>query len=233
MSKSKTAVGGVILLLAVSAGSGGIYLADKMYWGPMREQQRLVANLKAIVEQLTKDVRIAEVDVISQTPERTKFKFVEVSEKGDTIGDPKVFDIEGDEVYFDSLVIKFEEPFSALQEAQLKQKDLADQFVNKSIIFFRRVFGSKQKPEDGFALDTPGAAPGVYGTNAPTTLERNLWKQFWELASDPKVAKAAGVRAAHGQAVYTRLKKDKMYILEKRASGDLTIKPMEKPAVLK
>ncbi|HYG77246.1 MAG TPA: hypothetical protein VEK08_19735 [Planctomycetota bacterium] len=232
MSRSKNAIIGLFILLCIGFGAGGVYLAEKLYWGPMREQARLVANLKLIVEQLTKDVRMAEVAVLSQTPERTKFKFVEVNEKGDAIGEPVVIDVEGEEVYFDMLVIKFEEPFKPLNES-LKDKELSEQFMNKSIILFRRVFSSKQKPEDGYVLDKPGQTPGGYGSKAASDVEQKLWQEFWELANDPKLAKERGVRAAHGQAVYTKLKKDKYYVLEKRVSGEATIKPVEKPAVLK
>jgi hypothetical protein len=226
----------VLVLLAIGAAAGGIYLAEKLYYGPLREQQRLVANLKTIVEQLTLDIRIAEVAVISQTsaPLTTVFRFVEVDAQHEPVAPPKTFTVAGEEVYFDALVIKFEEPFKPLDELPLKQQDLAPPLMHKAVIFFRRVFSEKQKPEDGFPLDTPGQPPGHYRhKEKPSALEQQLWAQFWELANDPRLAQEHGVRAAHGQAVSMKLLPGKHYILEQRLTGDMTIRPVDLPAVLK
>jgi len=216
----------VFVLLAIGAGAAGVYLSDQLYFKPLREQRELIRNLKSLVERLTKDERLAEVTVIEQTPQRTKIKFVEVDEQSKPIGEPRVFDVEGSEVYFDTLVIKFEEAYKPIDETLLKNPEIAQQLVNKSIILFRRIFSDKQKPEDGFPLDVQGDSPVVYaGKNPPSKAERELWANFWKMANDPELAKAHGVRAAHGQAVSMKLEKDKKYFIESRASGELTIRP--------
>jgi hypothetical protein len=224
------------ILLVVAAGAAGVYLADRLYYAPMREQQRLIANLKTIVGQLTRDIRMAEVAVVGQTTEplTTTFKFVEVDANGEQTATPKLFTVAGDVAYFDALVIKFEEPFKPLNELPLRQEELSAPLMNKAIILFRRVFSEKQKPEDGFPLDTPGQPPEPYrGKAPPSAFEATLWSQFWELANDPKLAKEHGVRAAHGQAVYMKLQRGKYYVLEQRLTGDMTIRPLDVPAVLK
>ncbi|MCY3020889.1 MAG: hypothetical protein NTW87_17875 [Planctomycetota bacterium] len=224
------------VLLTVGAGGAGMYLAEKHFYGPLREQKRLVENLKLVVTQLTRDIRIADVAVLEQTgnPLTTTIKFVEVDEQHKAIGPVRKFTFSGDEVYFDSLVIKFEEPFKPLNELPLKQQDLAPTLMNKAIIFFRRAFSDKQKPEDGFPLDTPGCAPEPYRHKGPpSAFEQQLWQQFWDLANDPKLAKEHGVRAAHGQAVSMKLRKDKYYVIEQRVTGDMTIRPVDVPDVLK
>ena len=224
----------VLVLLAIGAGAGGIYLAEKLYYGPLREQKRLIENLKLVVEQLTRDVRIAHVVVVDQkdSPLTTTIRFVEVDEKDTPIGPARTFTLDGDEVYFDSLVIKFEEPFKPLNELPLKQQDLSAPLLHKAIILFRRVFSSKQKPEDGFPLDMPGAVPEAYRPRLqPTAFEQQLWAQFWDLANDAKLAKEHGVRAAHGQAVYMKLQRGKYYVLEQRLTGDMTIRPLDVPAL--
>lgn len=238
-SASKSAKNLIIILFvaaAIGAGFGVTYLAEKHYFGPMREQKQMVANLKTIVANLTKDVRMAEVAVVSQTqnPLKTTFKFVEVSEKGEKIGAPKTITVDGDEVYFDTLVIKFEENFSPQNDSVLKQPELPKDLFNKSIILFRRAFSDRQKPEDGVALDMPGRPPEAYDTpNVPNDLELKLWSEFWDLANDPKLAQARGVRAAHGQAVSMKLRPEKYYVLERRLSGDLTIRAVDIPAVMR
>jgi hypothetical protein len=216
------------VLLLAGAGGAGAYLAEVLYLRPMREQRVLVENLKSIVAQFTRDYRKAEIEVVSQSeqPLRTAFKFTEVNEQGDALSEPRAFTVEGDVAYFDALVIKFEEPFKPLDELPLKQEHLAEPLLHKALIVFRRVFGEKQKPEDGFPLDQPGAAPGVYATKDQSALERKLWSQFWQLANDLKLAREHGVRAAHGQAVYTKLVLGKRYIIEQRVTGEMTIKPV-------
>ncbi len=217
----------------VAAVAAGVYLAERLYFGPLREQQRLVANLKTIVTELTRDIRVAEVSVVDQggDPLRTTFKFVEVNERREPIGAAKVFTINGDVAYFDTLVIKFEDSFMPLEKLPLSDEVLRSHLARKAVIFFRRVFSEKQKPEEGFPLDTPGDPPGPYRPgSALTPFEQALWRDFWALASDPRLAADRGVRAAHGLAVYTRLQPGKYYVLEQRLDGDLTIRPVDLPA---
>lgn len=221
-----------VLLAAVAAVW---YMAEKLYFGPLREQQRLISNLKTIVSELTRDLRIAEVYVVNQEgePLQTTFRFVEVDEKREPIGAPKLFTINGDVAYFDTLVIKFEDSFAPVENLPLSEDVLQSNLARKAIIFFRRVFSEKQKPEEGFPLDTPGNPPEPYRPGAAMTpFERQLWKEFWDLANDPRLAASRGVRAAHGQAVYTKLQRGKYYVLEKRLSGDLTIRPVDLPAAV-
>jgi hypothetical protein len=225
----------LVVLAIIGAGAASVYLADKYFYEPLREQKRLVENLQVLVDRLTKDVRVAEVAVVGQqaSPLKTTFRFVEVDEHGARLGESKTFTIDGDEVYFDTLVIKFEERFKPLNDLMLKQDLVAEKLLGKSIIFFRRIFGAKQRPEDGFPLDAPNNAPGSYrGKLEPTKLEQQLWKEFWELAVNPTLAKERGVRAAHGQAVSTKLVPGKYFVLERRLSGDLTIRPVDVPAVM-
>ena len=219
--------------IALAAVAAGWYFAETLYFGPLREQKLLISNLKSIVEELTRDLRIAEVFVVNQggDPLRTTFRFVEVDEKRSPIGEPKLFTINGDVAYFDTLVIKFEETFTPVGRLPLSEDVLQSHLARKAIIFFRRVFSEKQKPEDGFPLDVPGNPPGPYRPGgAMTSLEQQLWREFWDLANDPRLAASRGVRAAHGQAVYTKLQSGKYYVLEKRLSGDLTIRPIDLPA---
>jgi hypothetical protein len=224
----------VFALLAIAAGTGGWYLADRLYYQPLREQRQMVENLRGIVERLTKQTRIAEVAVVSQTdnPQRTTFKFVEVDAKLNPLHAPLEFTIDGDVAYFDTLAIKFQQSFVPLDEDRLKIKEVADLMPRASLILFRRVFGEKQKPEDGFPLDSPNETPAAYQSAAPPSeFEQKLWREFWQLANDPKLAESRGVYAAHGQAVYTQLQRGKTYLLERTLSGDLTIRPQALSAI--
>lgn len=228
-------LGNMFFLLAlVGAAGGGAYLAEKLYYAPMREKEILISNLKEIVEQMTREKRVAEVKVIKQTPEQTEFKFVEVGDDNEPIGKPRTFTVPGNEVYFDMLVIKFQESYKPLDEMALKKGEMDKHLLNKSLFLFLRVFTNKLKPEDGFLIDKPNEPPPPYSLGkGMTEFEAQLWKDFWTLASDPKKAEARGVRALHGQAVWTKLEMGKYYVIETRANGESTIKPVNLPAVLK
>ena len=80
----------------------------------------------------------------------------------------------------------------------------------------------------------PGNIPDIYGTSLRNnSFQKHLWNDFWDLATNPKLAQERGVRAAHGQAVYTKLEKGKYYVLERRLTGDLSIRPVDLPAAVR
>ena len=237
-SKPRSAAALIVLMAAIGAGAGGVYLADQLYYKPLREQKQMVENLKAIVEKLTKEQRIAEVMVVEQTadPLTTTVRFQEVDENDNPVGAARTFKLEGSEVYIDMLVIKFADGFKPLNDEkldeQLKQKGGGADLVGRSIILFRRIFSDKLKPESGLVLDTKGEAPVPYKTPS-TKFEQDLWQDFWKLANDPDLAKSRGVEKTYGVAVYLKMERDNVYIVEKRGTGDPSIRKLPVPPVLR
>ncbi len=224
----------IVVVIAVIVA--GVYTVNELYLEPRRERERLIENLRRIVSELTRDRRIAEVLVTDQggDPLTTTFRFTEVNDEGKSVAPEQKFTIAGDIAYFDTLVIKFEDSYIPLETLPLDDEVLQSHLSKKAIIFFRRVFSEKQKPEDGFPIDAPGNPPAVYSTDRePTRFAEMLWKDFWEMANNTKLAESRGVRAAHGQAVYIKLLPGKCYILEQRLAGDLTIRPLDHPEALK
>ncbi len=101
-----------------------------------------------------------------------------------------------------------------------------DALKGKALLLFRRIFSDRARPAEGHVLDREGQMPQAYAAErAPTAFERELWARFWELANDPEEAKRRGVRALHGEAVSTRLRRDRVYIITLRSTGELTIQP--------
>jgi hypothetical protein len=233
--KSKMVVVSVFAAVLTAAGAAGVYLADRLYYRPLREQTRMISNLKTMVDRLTKQTRVAQVTVVEQTenPLRTKLRFVEVDEKGDKkIGTNREFWIDGDVAYIDTLVIEFKGNYDPQNDLPLKDDKLDEALTGKSIIFFRRIFSEKQKPEDGVRLDESGEIPVAYkGTTEPDPAEKQLWNEFWEIANNPALAEKRGVRAAHGQAPFQQFKKGRYYIVEKKVDGPPTIRTEMLPAV--
>ena len=183
-----------------------------------REIERLGLALKL----LKVDRRMARVVVLEQGPSatagrvKTKLRFEEVDAAGNPVGAPRELTLEGDVLYVDSLVVKFDD--------LLVEK--GDPLRAASLCHFRRLFGEYQQPSEGVALDAPGERPAIYGGGAEMSpLEQEIWRDFWNLANDPKKAAALGIRAAHGEAPSMKLKAGEVYRITLRASGGLSMQP--------
>ena len=223
------------LLVLVGVGSGGVYVADRFVVAPSRELQRQLAErdvqiqalkeraqaLEAAVRLLRHTERRARIVVLDQTRGSdnqltTRIRFSEINPAGDPVGEPRDFEISGDEIYVDTLVIKFEDEFVTAGDA----------LKGRSLLLFRRIFSDRLRPADALVLDREGQIPQAYAAEkAPSAFERELWAQFWTLANDPAEAKKRGVRALHGEAVSTRLTKSGVYAVTFRSTGELTIRP--------
>ncbi len=102
----------------------------------------------------------------------------------------------------------------------------SDPLKGQALMLFRRIFSSTMRAEDGFVIDAEGQAPEVYAEQpAANAFEKELWKRFWELANDEKLAKDHGVRAIHGDAPYMRLEPDRVYEIWLRSTGEVIITP--------
>ena len=223
-------------LLFVAAGAGGIYLVDQMVLAPGRVLQRQLAEREAQVRALTErnqaleaavrllrhTERRARLVVLDQGPgpdghPRTRVRFTELDAQGGSVESRELV-LDGDEVYIDALVIKFEDTFVTAGDA----------LKGKALLLFRRIFTDRGRPADGVVLDREGQIPQSYAAErAPTAFERELWARFWELANNPEEAQKRGVRALHGEAVSTRLRKDRVYTIALRSTGELTIQPTQ------
>lgn len=189
-----------------------------------QEIQRLATALKF----MKVDQRLARVTVLSQSGSAktedlsTRFSFVEVDREGKPLGEPRVFNVEGDLAYIDSWVIKFGDEYV----------EQGDSLRSTSICLFRRVFGEKQLPAEGFLLDEEGGQPTIYRTGGKMSdFEQELWSRFWDYANDSELAGEKGVRAAHGEAPSIQLRPGKSYRIELRASGGMSVVPEDTPDV--
>jgi hypothetical protein len=170
--------------------------------------------------------RLARLTVLDQREDTTlgmpisRIEFVEINDDGQPIGPAKQFEIQGDIVYVDYLNVTFDDKY-------VEQSDL-DRAT--SICLFQRIFGEHQQAVEGFQLDEVGTRPTAYARGTPMSdFEKKIWSDFWLIANDPKRAADVGIFAAHGAAVYQRVRPGATYELELRASGGLTIRPIEPP----
>ncbi len=213
-------------VLVVGAGAAGIYLADQLVLAPRRQMEAKVAKLEAETLRLKTYLKLleyterrAQLEVISQTKDAAgetvnKLRFTELDPQGGVVGAQRELEIKGDEVYVDTLIIKFEDHFV----------EQGDPLKGKALLLFRRIFTNRVKPDEGYVLDRNGVPPEIYATrSAQSSFERDLWTRFWAVANSDHLAKEAGVKAMHGQAVYGRLAPNMVYTLLMRSTGEVIL----------
>lgn len=232
----------VALILLALLGTVG-WLTARSYLNEKWQRQRLESELaqsQAQIQSLNKEVqrlrtaitllkvdhRVAQIDVLAQHGSHksndlvTTFRFTELDRSGKPLEKPRVFTIQGDVVYVDALVVKWED----------ESVEAGDPLRSATYYLFRRIFGEAQQPKDGFPLDPVGAQPAAYRSGRePSEFEREIWARFWEYANNPSEAKKKNIRAAHGEAPYCKLVPGKRYTIELRASGGLSIKTEDIP----
>ena len=190
----------------------------------VEEAKRRIDKLETSMHLLKVDHRLAQITVLEQTTDeqtgklRSRLEFVEINDQGAPIDEPRTFEIDGDLLYVDFWIVKFDDRY--VEQADLER--------STSICLFRRLFGEFQEPNDGFVLDQVGSRPHAYARGGQATpFEQSIWDDFWNIANDPDKAREMGIRAAHGEAVAARVRPGKKYRVLLRASGGLSITPFE------
>jgi hypothetical protein len=219
----------------VTVAAAGIYLAYELVVKPQRALQDQISEqketilrldqqnqrLEAYLKILKRIDRRARIEVLRQAKDQqgnlqTTIRFTEIDDTGKPMNVSREMTLPGQEVYFDTLVIKFDDHFI----------EQGDPFKGRALMLFRRIFSSTMRAEDGFVIDIEGQAPEAYAEQqASSGFEKELWKRFWELANDEKLAKERGVRAIHGDAPYMRLEPDRVYEVCLRSTGEVIITP--------
>ena len=205
-------VGGICLLIFAYLGRG-------FYYGAKTIHELLAENkhLKKAITNLTREEQIGYAKVISQMTIDgkllTTIKFVETArdDKLMTILE-KEYTIEGDIIHFDALIVKF------------GNKMVMDG-TTKALYLWRRVYGEKMTPEEGFAIEQPGTEPQRYRDllkALPIKQSQMFWSNIWDLANDQKKLKQYDIDAVYGNVVYTKLSKGLIYVFKIDSTGQVT-----------
>jgi len=194
------------------------YFGRGFYFRAMTIHQLLTENkhLKQAITNLTYEDQIGYAKVIAQEPNDgrllTTIKFVETArdDKLKTILE-KEYTIEGDIVYFDALIVKF-----------------GDKIVmdgsTKALFLWRRIYGEKMAPDQGFAIEEPGAEPQRYSDLLevlPVKQKQLFWSNIWDLANNPDKLKQHDIEAIYGNAVYSKLRKGLIYVFKINPTGQV------------
>lgn len=173
-------------------------------------------QLKTAITNLTTEEQIGYAKVIKQENRDgkvwTTLRFVETA-RNDKLKKilEKDYTIEGDIVHFDALIVKF-----------------GDKMVmdgrERAMYLWRRIYGEDMTPQNGFAIESPGAEPARYAdllARLPIRQRDLFWSNIWDLANDPEKLKQDGIMAIYGNAVYTRLKEGLIYVFKITSTGQL------------
>jgi hypothetical protein len=123
----------------------------------------------------------------------------------------KDYTIEGDVIHFDALIVKFGDKMVMDGRA-------------RALYLWRRVYGEKMTPENGFAIEEPGKEPQRYNDllKALPVREKDVfWSGIWSLANDPEKLKEYDIRAIYGNVVYSRLTKGLIYVFKISSVGQV------------
>ncbi len=194
------------------------YLGRGLYYGAKTIHELLAENkhLKQAITNLTSEEQIGYAKVIAQetTNERplTTIKFVETArdDKLKTILE-KEYTIAGDIIHFDALIVKF------------GNKIVMDG-KTRALYLWRRVYGEKMTPEEGFAIEQPGTEPQRYSDllkALPIKQRQMFWSNIWDLANDPDKLKEHDIEAIYGNVVYSRLREGLIYVFKVSPTGQL------------
>ncbi len=191
----------------------------------LEQSEELRRRLEVSLHLLKIDHRVARIEVLDQKPSaenpqvlETTILFQDLDDNGEPIDGGQEMVLLGKKVYLESMVIKFEDGYV----------EGGDLLRGSSVCLFTRMFGDSQAPNEGETIDAKGVHPHPYasaGDGEEDTYYAELWTRFWDYANDPQLAESKGVRAMHGEAPFIETRPGKVYLVELRASGGLSIDP--------
>jgi hypothetical protein len=209
-------VAAITIMFAIAALfiSVGVYRGGSVLHNLFAENKQL----KQALTNLTDEGKIGYAKVLNQQTDEignvvsTTLKFVETARDNElqTVLE-KQYTVKGDVVHFDALIIKF------------GNKMVMDG-KKRSLYLWRRVYGEQMSPQDGFAIEEPGAEPQRYKEllrELPLKHRELFWSSIWELANDPSQLAQYDIEAIYGNVTYTKLKKGLVYVFRITATGQV------------
>jgi hypothetical protein len=190
----------------------------------LKELQQLNEKLQTSLKLIKLDRRMAHVKVLKQweTEEgkpRMEVEFVEMDRDGKPLGEPRKFELSGNRMYVECLLVKFQDRFI----------EDADMFRNATLCVFKGIYGDLDQPAGAQSLDqsmSNSAVPAGYADSEVNDFERQIWSDFWSIANNRDKQEKFGIRGAHGQANNIQVEQGKTYVIDLRASDGLTLRPI-------
>lgn len=201
--------GGLTLAVLILFG-GSLFYGTKTVHDLLANNQKL----KAAIASLTHEDQIGFAKVIRQEKRDgtlyTTLRFVETDRDDITrVVLEKEFEIEGDIVHFDALIVTFSD--QAVMDGKAR-----------ALYIWRRVYGEHMRPEEGYDIEAPGAFPERYSgllRDLRVSDQHLFWDAIWDLSNNPEALRDYGIRAVYGNAVYQRLRPGLIYVFKIGADG--------------
>ena len=195
-----------------------IFFGATFFYGTKTVHDLLAGNeeLKQAITSLTHEDQIGFAKVTRQKERDgqlyTTIKFVETA-RGDMLNRvlEKEYEIEGDVIHFDALVVTFSDQLVLDGKA-------------RSLYIWRRIYGENMNPAAGFDIETPGTHPERYAgllRDLKQPEQQMFWDAIWDLSNDPEALRDYGIKAVYGNAVYKRLKPGLIYVFKIGADGQV------------
>ncbi|MBN1125056.1 MAG: hypothetical protein JXA82_08610 [Sedimentisphaerales bacterium] len=219
MKTKRFVVGLLFKLFVIGAAAGFGAYAWQSYSRDQDFEQLLQENsqLTQAISNLTAETQIGYAKVTDQQVREgrlfTRLKFVETHPD-----DPlkrvleKEYEIEGDIVHFDALIVKF--------SGQLVQDG-----KERALYLWRRIYGEKMTPEQGYPIEEANAEPRRYaqiGKKLSVSDSEMFWNEIWELANNPERLSHLGITAIHGNVTYQKVRPGLQYIFKIDNTGNVT-----------
>lgn len=209
-------IGSLIALAALATAAG---LGLSFYFSNSSIHSLLTENheLNKALSNLSREEQIGFATVVSQTRDglgqvTSELKFVQTAAgKPREIVDEQIFSIRGDVVHFDALIVKFSD--QAVRAGE-----------ERALYLWRRIYGEQTPPEKAQAIQLPGSAPERYHaiTKSLKVKDRDVfWEAVWSLANDPGRLSEYGITAVFGNAIYTKVEPDKVYLFKIGSTGQI------------
>jgi hypothetical protein len=205
---------GIVICAAILLAAIGIYRGGTALNDLLTENK----TLKKALTNLTDENKIGYAKVISQTKDangaiiNTTLKFVETARDNELNKIlERQYTIEGDIVHFDALIVKFSD-------------NMVMDGKKRSLYLWRRIYGEKMPPQDGFAIEEFGAEPSRYSDlldELPVRKRELFWSNIWDLANSPDKLNQYGITAIYGSVTYTQLRDGLIYIFRITPTGQL------------
>ena len=173
-------------------------------------------ELKTAITNLSQEEQIGYAKVLSQETRDgqlfTKILFVEADPEDFTKHIlRKEYEIQGDVIHFDTLIVTF-------------GSELVMDGTERAMYLWRRIYGEKQTPEQGFPIETAGQpSPRYAQLSEKLSIEDKqlFWDEIWQLSNNPKQLENLGIKAIYGNAIYRQLKPGLIYIFKVSSTGTL------------
>ena len=184
--------------------------------------ERLETSMKLLkVDRRVANITVLEKGIDENDEPFMDVSFTEVDEEGKPVNITKNYRLKGDKFYVDGWVATFEDKY--IEEA--------DELRAASLFVFKSIYGDAETPKNAQRLDIASVdhGPGIYNDSKKRDFEQQIWRDFWKVCSDISLQRELGIRTSQGQASYVMPREGKTYEISIRASGGMSLKPIDEP----